>query len=366
MLAPSSFVVETVKRLDEENAASVIRTIKDKVSTTCGVSKMISNVRTHYLTTMSAREQRPDLKSSISRLVTEANTSGNQECIRKVNDFAISNPKQQYDSVRYHKRRPFCDNEQVNDALKRVNVLPEHVRQMKLTTNEDKECRNEQKNALVKKNSRVTHINDATMLYEQMKKIMDEEKKSVVRLAISLMFFSGRRSTEILNLRSTFEKIENMPFHCTFTGQLKKHDPEGSNDRYTIPLICDVDTFMKAVARLRSMRSQKAIAAHRQREGEHTYTNKQIAKKYSSQMHYTQKNLFSFLNKSHDLRTVYVLFVDKMFAHTLALPVLCMLVLGHDDMTESIHYSSFKVANIPAIHNGELQHTLFPQYSEFL
>ena len=53
------------------------------------------------------------------------------------------------------------------------------------------------------------------------------------------------------------------------------------------------------------------------------------------------------VQKPHDLQAVYVRFVDALFEHNMAYPLLCMTSLGHDTMIDTLHYMS-------VVFNGEI------------
>ena len=75
-------------------------------------------------------------------------------------------------------------------------------------------------------------------------------------------------------------------------------------------------------------------------------TNKQVSKRYCGQLCYAIKHTFPMLTKPHDLRAVYVKFVDVLFEHNIAFPLLCMNSLGHETMTDTLHYMSISFEGV--------------------
>lgn len=359
----SRFIEQYAFDLETEDSAEVVKRIQSHYRTSCSVDKMLSNVRTQFLRNQSGRPRRKELVKKLDTLRRVVHDSGDVQCQKKIDAFLESSPKEQYDIVRHHKRKDFCDSAAVNSALREVQVLPDNVRKMRLDSDEARVCREEQKMALIEKNANVIHIEDADALLVRMRQLIDSNKGGVAEVALALMFLSGRRSAEILNYRSVFEPLDGHSHLCYFVGQLKKNTQEERKQRYVIPLLCDFHLFEKGIRYMRSLKSQRHIAATRAAKGDAAYDNKQIAKKYTSQLHYMQKKKFPHLNKSHDLRALYVLYVHNLFEHTLSLPLLCKIVLIHDDMNESVHYSAIRLTGFVAPKLGKLHKHLFPQFT---
>ena len=358
----SSFILAQAKLLHENvDGATVIENLRQHYNTSCSVEKMASSVRTQYLRLRRderAHERPPQLARALRTLRAEAEKTEDAACVRRVEQLDQMTPKQMYDTVRFHKKAPFCEGaDAVNAALRDVRVMPANVEAFRLSTNEAAECREEQKLALIEKNvSTVTVEAPSALLRQMVAHLEAPDAVSTIQLVIALLFVSGRRSTELLNQRSTFRAIPERPFHCIFVGQLKKHTAEECKDAFMIPLLCRCDVFLAALTAFRATPKQRAIL-------EGAYSNKQVAKVYTSQLHYGQKRHLPMLNKMHDLRSLYARYVEACFEHTLAVPLLCKLVLGHDDMSESLHYVSLRVEGVED-RFGPLWHEEFPQFRE--
>ena len=79
-------------------------------------------------------------------------------------------------------------------------------------------------------------------------------------LLCALAVVSGRRSTELLNGRSTFIAVPHKPTLALFEGQLKtKSDTPRP---YVIPLCCNFDTFSRGLHALRVIQHRDGGVAH--------------------------------------------------------------------------------------------------------
>jgi hypothetical protein len=59
----------------------------------------------------------------------------------------------------------------------------------------------------------------------------------------------------------------------------------------------------------------------------------------------------------HDLRSIYVAFVDNLFVSPVSTPRMAMKLLGHETLLDSLAYSSAKAENV-----GPLFHSIGPLY----
>ena len=313
-------------------------------------------MRTQFLELQRNKTPRKKLRESIDRLRRASSASEDAVCAAKVREFEQMTPKEQYDTVRFHgKNRPFCESPAVNAALKDVKVLPDNMDSFRLTSNEAALCKEDQKLSLLEKNSEVIVVEEPLVLHQKMLRHLEEYAKVPhIQLIIALMFVSGRRSTEILNQRSTFDAVDGFPYHCHFVGQLKKHSTKPCDEVFMIPLLCEFALFSRALDHFRQTDRQRVVRDQRD-------TNKQVAKVYTSQLHYGQKRHLPFLKKMHDLRGLYVRYVDAMFRHGVTINLLCKLVLGHDDMTESLHYFNLQIDCVDEKF-ADLGIDHFPQY----
>jgi hypothetical protein len=360
----SRFVREQAQSLvDGEDGRIVAERVRKHYGTPCSVDKMMSNVRSHFMRLQRSRPIREDLAESLRRVSDSAARSGNAACIAAVDSFIEKTPKEQYDVMRRQKTQPICDETSVNEALFRVKVLPENMSSFRLSSDEAAKCREKQKLSLLTKNSAVTLVKNGQAFLDRMCSVLRTPLQQPETLLLAaLMCVSGRRSAEIFNGRSTFGPVPWSTHHSTFQGQLKKKREDGEHEEYVIPLLCEYSLFSYALEAFALTKKQQRIRGIRREKGEDAVNNAEAAKFYSSQLHYLNKKSIPELNKIHELRNLYVVFVDEMFDHSIPLPRLCMAVLGHDDMVDSLHYASVKVENVRPLHLP-LDEERFPQWS---
>ena len=89
-------------------------------------------------------------------------------------------------------------------------------------------------------------------------------------LLCALAVVSGRRSTELLNGRSTFLAVPNKPTLALFEGQLKTKSDTPCP--YFTPLCCNFDTFIRGLDALRTIQRRDGGIAH--------LTNTEVSDKY--------------------------------------------------------------------------------------
>ena len=141
-----------------------------------------------------------------------------------------------------------------------------------------------------------------------------------------------------------------------FSGQLKKKD-KGSTP-YVIPLLCDFNLFNTGIKLLRENQANSVTRVENGGiESLKEMSNEQVIRKYGSQLliglHRMIKNDVLDLPKCkiHDLRTIYMAYVFKLFKWEGTFANVCMQCLGHESMEESLHYNGGEVNMLDAMQN---------------
>lgn len=332
---------------DGVDGAQVVENLRSHYGTDCSFEKSISWTRAEFL---NSGIRHSNFAEDLRRV--EESMPELPECTRFVEQLRGGDMKTQYDLLKEARGSTFPHDFKVQ--LLKIRLLPDNVARLKLSEDEGRNCQKMQKNRRISKNAALVHIGDGYAFHRQHSKMLESPQDlSVVRLCLCLAFVSGRRETEILNGRSEFTPVDGTPFHVRFKGQLKKNQ-SAKDAPLIIPLLVESSVFIAGLKTLRSKQSQDTPLL----------TNKQIAARYTSQLHGAQKRLYPGLNKTHDLRGLYVQYVNTMFGHGVALPLLCMLCLGHSDISDSLHYMSYSVAGMEAMRGvcGNLQVEAWPQY----
>ena len=154
------------------------------------------------------------------------------------------------------------------------------------------------------------------------------------KLIFPLLLASGRRLTEILSPRSVFSPHPH-PFYTRFSGQLKKR---GAASTYTIPLLVPYTTFATG------------LLALRQKQGNalHHFTNQQLYNRYHGQISRHLHRTLPLPNECHvhTLRALYASLVYELYEVPCIFARMCMHVLGHELLRESLTYSCVRVEGV--------------------
>jgi hypothetical protein len=106
----------------------------------------------------------------------------------------------------------------------------------KLLDEESDELKHKASDALEEKTTMLICIPNADMVVQEAAEMLSKAKRyAITQLAIPLLLvMSGRRSAEVLNMRSLFARREDSQFHALFSGQLKKKG-KAEKLRYSTP-----------------------------------------------------------------------------------------------------------------------------------
>lgn len=336
MIAP--FIEQQAELLIEGTEGSiVVENLRAHYPNFHTFEKTVSKVRRHVLEQdVRHTEYSHDLETAWDIVHKETNTSWKDEASNLLRRFEELSLAQQYDALRT--RDSFVkDFDQLNKHMATFRLVPDNLKTFQLTREEMEKCKEGKRKTLLKRNKQALFVEHATELLQQQLHVLTNGDTSFPVQVLALLFVSGRRECEILNGRSVFEPINNYPYHVYFTGVLKKKtkylEEEEAHRTVVIPLLCNATLFLSALARLRA----------RQKPDVPRLTNTQVTQRYSGGLSNAQKECFPFLSKVHDLRGVYVRYVDVMFEHRSAFPLVCMCALSHDVIQECLHYSSIRI-----------------------
>lgn len=158
-------------------------------------------------------------------------------------------------------------------------------------------------------------------------------------ITLALLILTGRRSAELLNGRSKFEKDDANDYKCVFYGQLKVHSQKKRDCGHSIPLLAPYDTILEAYMELQ----------RRQPEDIASYDNRSISRKYQSGLgqhlkkHVTYNTQCS-LSHPHMLRGLYANACAQMFSWKTSTPQhVVQSVLLHASIEESLAYTAMRV-----------------------
>ena len=341
-----AFISEQVELLKNGVVGSVVvDNVRKYYTTSKSVEKNVSNVRRAFL---KAEVRHPCFHCDLSKAFHILNNC-QDEIMRKdgfdiLEKFKKLSLSDQYDILRQGKKEFVSDFDEFNDHMYTIRLLPENMSSFKLNSDEMAIAKIEKRNTLINRNKSAIKIQNSEELLNSQINVLLHGSKSLSPQILACLFVSGIRECELLNGKSTFEEIPNYPYHVHFTGVLKKKksyfEEESNSSAVVIPLLCKCTLFIEALGRIRM----------RQKNVE-TLDNKQVSKRYSSQLSASQKKLFPMLTKVHDLRGLYAKMVDVLFCHEVSFPLVCMFSLSHDVIEDCLHYSNIRLENYKTIEN---------------
>lgn len=230
-------------------------------------------------------------------------------------------------------------------------LLPRNVRDVHITVDESREVNAKSRAALLLRHCHAPAIDGSILLQHCIKVIENPSRYGLYELALALLCASGRRTTEILNGKSSFECVNGCDRACSFSGQLKTKREK----TYAIPLLVRYDTFAAAYARLNELQRRDANPTL---DTPSQYRNRQTSQTYQSGLgQFMHKHRAYGLNgvpRVHALRGVYAKLVCHLFdCSPLSDAGTVQYCLGHYNLEESLAYGALRV-EIP----DRMRHTL--------
>lgn len=360
---PTSFVDREVSALlVGEEGSAVVQRAREHATTYQAFVKSVSRIRRTYLRRAHRAAGYDEDMVIARRLVRSAEETA---MLDRFCELAV---EEQYDALR--RMGPLLAQ---NEALCRhmsdaFRLLPPNLDSLCLSREDQARGRAADVSTLLHRNRQVVVVPSPGTLLARQRRTLDGDPGVArpVELILALLLVSGRRETELLSPRSTFQAVPDMPYHARFSGVLKKRSAAHvliavtHEVCITIPLLCEYALFDKGLTRMRMG----------QRGDIGTLTNDEISRRYCGQLLRARKAVFPSVSKTHDLRALYCQFVNVLFEHTLPFPMLCMQCLGHDVLQDSLHYMCLRLGGDDATGdgtfargiNGPLHHDRFEQF----
>lgn len=351
---------ETQKLLNGIDGSIVVQNIKDHYSTHYSFEKNVSNVRRSFLKHDKHHPNFEEDVQTIENLIANCvNTELKENSSQLFNKFKNMNLEQKFDTLKRTNKKGFCSGfYELNEKMKEIRLLPDNLHTFCINDDDNQLSQQKKRKTLIERNKSYISVQNADNLLDTQIDVLRNGSSCKIDEIMALLFVSGRRECEILNGKSTFEEVPNRPYLTSFKGALKKkknylQDEEDSV--YTIPLLCLYSDFIHALNRMRKNQSDDIK----------TLTNKQVSNRYCGQLKIARKRIFPQINKTHDLRGIYMKYVELLFNNNVAFPLLCMLCLGHDIIEDSLHYMSIHLYD-PLLKNkyGNLYVEEFIQWLE--
>lgn len=330
---------------DGVEGSTIVENTRLHFKTHYSFEKNISNIRREFLR---LEVRHPQYEVDLQKMFEIAHTYKDQtrvECVEQLNKFKEMSLIDQYDTMYRTRKQGFCAHcDELNEGMLCLRLVGDNLKSLSISAEDKEKSAKLKKETLLQRNSSLLVVDDSADLLRYQVKILEDcttqEKVVKINVILALLFVSGRRECELLNGRSLFEKVQNRPFHVYFTGELKKKTR--TTRRNTIPLLCECETFLNALQCMRSAQSPDIL----------TLTNKEISNRYCSQLNAARKRIFPMLKKTHDLRGIYVQYVNILFQHSTAIALLIMTILCHDVIEDSLFYNSISLKNSESIQHG--------------
>jgi integrase len=229
----------------------------------------------------------------------------------------------------------------------------------KLSDEESDELKRKASDALEEKTSMLICIPNSDMVVQEAAEMLLNAKRcTITQLAIPLLLVSGRRSAEVLNMRSLFAHREDSQFHALFSGQLNK---KGKAEDYFIPFLVSFDIFAYGLAVLRDKQAAEDVpAAQLSDEDVHSRYQRRVAGELDERGGTGSLPSLPVVDVTgekhltpHSLRSIYASLVMGMFVCPYTFPQVAKLILGHETVAESLHYQVVQVLPC-AMRNGPL------------
>jgi hypothetical protein len=210
-------------------------------------------------------------------------------------------------------------------ALASLRLLPDNLRALKLSPSELVSLKRTRDGALVRKQESLLHVHHAGEWLQYAVALANESavEMSFARLSLPLLLLTGRRTTEILNGKSTFAPTPR-PTTCLFTGAIKKRG--AASPPFEIPLLCEYEVLARALHVLRAKQGGEQL--------EPAACNNRYHRRLNG------VGLFPFVSHVHQLRAVYAAFAYRLYACDVTFNRAAMQMLGHEKLEVSLSYNA--------------------------
>ena len=301
--------VDRLKRGEE-----VMEWLRSKCSTTASLSCTMSRIRGEY---MKAVPVPPCVEEAMSPF------RGAEKGVASFLSLSLS---EMVKTQREHRSSPEWS-EAAEEALASLKLLPPNVEEMKLSHRELVSLKRRREETVLHKQEQLCHVRGAAAWLHHAIALARTSTPDMPfpRLAIPLLLLSGRRTTELMNGRSSFLPLGRATT-CFFSGQIKKRGQDGGG--YEIPLLCDYSIFVNALAVLRS------------KQGGEVLDSVECNNRYAQALRAGVGTVFPFAACPHTLRAVYASFCYHLYSSEVTFNRAAMRILGHEKLEVSLSYNS--------------------------
>ena len=341
--------------LEGQQGDEVFSLMRSAIKSVCALRVAVSRVRDLVLTSSDPRRFHPKHKKHISKMKRVEKSSKVDVVFKEFLNYDLKQKNKAKRRLRSNGK--FFGDKALDELLSTLPILPDNFQTFRLTKKIAKRCAEVAKHNLRVKNENVKIMENGSANYSSVVDYVNLAAAripgvtiSVPKLAVCLLFLSGRRSSEILNGKSVFTP-GSTPMSVFFTGQLKKNTlgDVATSTKYEIPILCLATTFLSGMAVLRDLQGNVQL--------ENAFVNK----KYAANLRFWVLKLFKLKEnansvasqlKVHDLRALYVNFAYYLFQYEnegLTMNAFAEWALGHENIETSLSYNSISVKNLPPL-----------------
>lgn len=322
---------------------NVIQVAARKVSEGCPVSEVRAILNGQYKTLGSQKLA----ISKLRKLVMETHTPD----LSPLRAFAseegvaafLALPLQvQVNLQRKHAYEPSFSPE-AESCLAQLKLLPDMP---SMTKGEVVQYQRQASTALRIKNENRIMLTDAPSLLQAVAAMLEDSHPnlSFPRLIVPILFVTGRRMTEVLNIMagtSAFEPVDETgesQTYAIFRGQLKERS--ANRGSYKIPLLVPFRLLAQGQA---SLKAKATLERDNQKACERHQGNLRRALKSGLIPHLPKDADGKVCVTNHSLRSIYVAFVLHLYRCPDTDNRTTMSLLGHRELSNSLNYNGFKI-----------------------
>ena len=260
-----------------------------------------------------------------------------QQCVQSLQDGA--KPSVVMKRIRSRYSTPCTRRNRISDmrlvlSHNTPSLLKKLDGDLRMTKDEARMCKISQKKSREARLSVAPKIDGAVVLKHCELVLHACDHVPIYELALCLLAVTGRRTTELLNGRSSITKVPSKSHECTFAGQLKND----AKRPYRIPLLMPFTLTARAWNALQ----------RRQPDDTPRLTNAEISARYQSGLraHMSDENnvVWHSFRNVHDLRSFYACAAFACFdAGDVSAQKFTQCILGHARLHEAAVYNAFRI-----------------------
>lgn len=311
---------------------------------------VMRDMRAHYTTPLSLRSKTCLVRSGYAGALDEAGARAakglDAACTTEAERAAVRELVRTRGRARWisHSNAPL-------DALverDRHLLLPRHVRDVHITRDEARRCDELKRTHLVARHEHAHRVDGSAWLAEAQRTASRADRAGLFDLALALLLLTGRRTSELLNGRSRFERVPGAPRALRFWGQLKRSSAanddgdSGATDSYVVPVLADAALVLSALEALR-LKQPSNVAR---------LDNAAVSARYQSGLgrHLARHAVYGSVGTSrvHLLRSAYAALVHACFdCGGRTVQAVAHRVCGHTDLADALHYTALALTIDP-------------------